>query len=287
MSIATALSSKTPRIPAIIRHCRRSDRGDLYIQGVRSGDDDVLQARDRSIPRGGTDECATDGRVHLELPHPVLRLYRRQYRSRRQRCPMAVELRATESSSTLSQPTHSYGIAGTYTVTLVVKDNGDAVGTISKPVTVTAPPPINQPPVAIFTSSCSGLSCTFTNGSTDDGSVTASSWDFGDNSGSSAIQNPTYTYAAGGSYEVTLTVTDNMGTIGTVKHTVTVTVPPPPNQPPVADFTPSCADLTCTFTDNSADDGSVTAWIWNFGDNSGSAAIQNPAIPTRLEAATR
>jgi PKD repeat protein len=131
--------------------------------------------------------------------------------------------------------------------------------------------------VAIFTSSCSELSCTFTNGSTDDGSVTASSWDFGDNSGSSAIQDPTYTYAAGGSYEVTLTVTDNMGAIGTIKHTVTVTAPPPPNQPPVADFTSSCADLTCTFTDSSGDDGSVTAWSWDFGDNSGSVEAQNPS----------
>ena len=181
------------------------------------------------------------------------------------------------TSSTLSQPSHSYGVAGTYAVTLVVKDNGEAAGTISKPVTVTAPPPTNQPPVAIFTSSCSELSCTFTNGSTDDGSVTASSWDFGDNSGSSAIQDPTYTYAAGGSYEVTLTVTDNMGAIGTIKHTVTVTAPPPPNQPPVADFTSSCADLTCTFTDSSGDDGSVTAWSWDFGDNSGSVEAQNPS----------
>jgi PKD repeat protein len=116
-----------------------------------------------------------------------------------------------------------------------------------------------------------------TNGSTDDGSVTASIWDFGDNSGSSAIQNPSHTYAAGGTYEVTLTVTDNMGTTGTIKQTVTVTAPPPPNQPPVADFTSSCADLTCTFTDGSGDDGSVTAWSWDFGDSSGSLAIQNPS----------
>ena len=181
------------------------------------------------------------------------------------------------SSSTLRQPTYSYGAAGTYTVTLVVKDNEGAAGTMSKTLTVTAPPPPNQPPVANFTSSCSGLSCTFTDGSTDDGSVTAWSWDFGDNSGSSATQNPSYAYAAGGSYEVTLTVTDNNGVTGTIKHTVTVTAPPPPNQPPVGDFTWSCADLTCTFTDGSTDDESVTAWSWDFGDNSRGSAIQNPS----------
>lgn len=36
---------------------------------------------------------------------------------------------------------------------------------------------------------------------------------------------------------------------------------------PVADFTASCADLTCSFTDESTDpDGSVVAWRWSFGD---------------------
>ena len=180
------------------------------------------------------------------------------------------------SSSSLRQPTHAYGAAGTYTVTLVVKDNGGATGTISKPVTVAAPPPPNQPPVAAFTSSCTDLSCSFTDGSTDDGTVAAWSWTFGDNSGSSATQNPSYVYAAGGSYEVALTVTDNKAATGTVKHTVTVTAPPPPNQPPVADFTWSCTGLTCSFTDGSTDDGSVTAWTWDFGDNSGSSAEPSP-----------
>ena len=56
--------------------------------------------------------------------------------------------------------------------------------------------------------------------------MTAWNWAFGDNSGSVTIQNPSYTSAAGGSYEVTLTVMDNNGASGTV--TKTVTVPPVP-----------------------------------------------------------
>jgi PKD repeat protein len=52
--------------------------------------------------------------------------------------------------------------------------------------------------------------------------------------------------------------------------------PPPPNAPPVASFTFSCEELTCTFTDTSVDpDGSVTAWSWTFGDSAGSA-LQHP-----------
>ena len=50
----------------------------------------------------------------------------------------------------------------------------------------------------------------------------------------------------------------------------------PGNNPPVADFTFSCTDLSCDFTDASTDsDGSITDWEWDFGDGSSSTA-QNP-----------
>jgi chitodextrinase len=67
----------------------------------------------------------------------------------------------------------------------------------------------NNPPVANFTSSCNALTCTFTNTSTDvGGSIASSSWTFGDNSTSTATS-PSHTYAAGGTYSVSLTVRDN------------------------------------------------------------------------------
>lgn len=90
-------------------------------------------------------------------------------------------------------------------------------------------PPPNAAPTANFTYSCSGLTCTFTDGSTDsDGTIAAWSWNFGDN-GTSTAQNPSRTYAAAGSYAVTLTVTDNAGATGTTSQTVTVTAPAPDN----------------------------------------------------------
>ena len=53
--------------------------------------------------------------------------------------------------------------------------------------------------------------------------------------------------------------------------------PPPPNQPPVAAFTPSCTYLVCSFTDASSDpDGSVAGWRWTFGDG-GTATTQSPS----------
>jgi serine protease len=84
------------------------------------------------------------------------------------------------------------------------------------------PPPVNVPPVAAFTFSCSGLTCSFTDASTDaDGSVVAWAWNFGDGATSSA-QHPSRTFAAGGTYTITLTVTDNDGATDTVSQSVTV-----------------------------------------------------------------
>jgi PKD repeat protein len=95
----------------------------------------------------------------------------------------------------------------------------------------------NQAPVAGFTSSCSGLACTFTDTSTDsDGTIASRSWAFGDG-GTSTATNPSHTYAAGGTYTVTLTVTDSGGATSTTTRSVTVTAPggdPDPATPTLA-----------------------------------------------------
>ncbi len=50
----------------------------------------------------------------------------------------------------------------------------------------------------------------------------------------------------------------------------------PGNQAPTADFSASCTDLTCAFTDASDDaDGTVASWSWTFGDG-GSSPDQSP-----------
>ena len=80
----------------------------------------------------------------------------------------------------------------------------------------------NVPPVANFSDSISGLSVNFTDSSTDsDGTIASRSWNFGDSSTSTAT-NPSHTYAAGGTYSVSLTVTDNSGATNTKTQSVTV-----------------------------------------------------------------
>ncbi len=83
-------------------------------------------------------------------------------------------------------------------------------------------PPANNPPTADFSYSCSGLTCNFTDLSTDsDGSISTRSWNFGDGT-SSTTTNPSKTYATGGDYTVTLTVTDNGGLQGSTSKKVSV-----------------------------------------------------------------
>jgi PKD repeat protein len=62
----------------------------------------------------------------------------------------------------------------------------------------------------------------FTDTSTDaDGTIVAWHWNFGDGF-ASAVQSPAYTYDAGGTYTVSLTVTDDDGATDTVSHDLTV-----------------------------------------------------------------
>ncbi len=126
--------------------------------------------------------------------------------------------------------------------------------------------PENQPPSASFTPSCSHLACSFTNTSTDDGTMTHA-WAFGD-AGSSTEMSPSYTYATAGTFDVTLTVTDDGGATDVATATVTTSLPPQ-NVPPTASFSASCTGLTCTFTNLSSDDGTMSH-AWSFDDGLGS-----------------
>src|SRR3989441_195217 len=177
------------------------------------------------------------------------------------------------TGSTAQNPSHTYSAGGSYTVTLTVTDNQGAQNSVTHSV---APSQPNQPPTAAFTASCPALTCSFTDQSSDpDGTIATWRWDFGDGSAAGTTRNPSHTYSTGGSYTVTLTVTDNQGAPNSVTHSV---APSQPNQPPTAAFTASCPALTCSFTDQSSDpDGTIATWRWDFGDGSAAGTTRNPS----------
>ena len=132
----------------------------------------------------------------------------------------------------------------------------------------------NAAPTANFSSSCTDLTCSFTDLSSDgDGQVMTYAWEFGDEGGS-AQKNPTFTFAADGEVSVSLTVTDDVGAEDAITKSVTLTLPAAGG--PTADFGVTCSSLDCTFEDlSSHPDGTIVSWAWEFGDG-GESAAQHP-----------
>jgi len=126
-------------------------------------------------------------------------------------------------------------------------------------------------PTANFSFSTSGLTATFTDASTDaGGTISTHAWTFGDGATSSAT-NPSHTYAAAGTYNVTETVTDSVnGSTNAKTSAVTVASS---GGTPTANFSFVTSGLTATFTDSSTDaGGTISTHAWAFGDGATSSA---------------
>ncbi|HKN64645.1 MAG TPA: PKD domain-containing protein [Gemmatimonadaceae bacterium] len=164
-------------------------------------------------------------------------------------------------------PSHSYTADGSYTVTLSITDGDGQTTNISHDVSVVA----SKPPTASFTSSCAGRSCGFDgNGSSDDLGIVSRTWTFGDGSSAANVVAPNHSYAANGTYSVSLTVTDGEGHTASVSHNVTVV-----DAPPVARFTYSCDNkASCTFDGrSSSDDVGIASYWWQFGIGTASGSV--------------
>ncbi|MGZ4803917.1 MAG: PKD domain-containing protein, partial [Acidimicrobiia bacterium] len=86
---------------------------------------------------------------------------------------------------------------------------------------------VNTPPVAAFTTQMQDRTVTVNgSGSTDsDGQIVSYAWTFGDGSTASGATPPSHTYAVAGSYDITLTVTDDQGATNSITKSVTATDP--------------------------------------------------------------
>lgn len=110
-------------------------------------------------------------------------------------------------------------------------------------------------PAAIFSVGGAGLSRSFSDLST--GSPTSWSWAFGDG-GTSTLASPSHTYAAPGTYNVCLTVS-NACSSATTCQSITVSC-----NAASASFSYSVNNLSASFTNTTT--GSLIGQTWNFGD---------------------
>ena len=173
------------------------------------------------------------------------------------------------SSSSQSNPSHTYNAPGTYYVKLTAISSGGCLKDTTKAVVV------NPLPAANFgsTNVCVGASTNFTDASTISlpDSVVNWKWLFGDGSPINFLQNPSHTFLTAGVFKSKLLVTSNHGCKDTIKQNVNVYA-----LPSVA-FTASdasgCAPLCVTFTDQSTvASGIIKSWVWDFGNGTSSTA---------------
>jgi gliding motility-associated-like protein len=166
--------------------------------------------------------------------------------------------------------------AGNYTIT-ITDANGCSIDTT---VTVTQPAAIVVAFSADTINGCAPLCTGLLDATTDPGgTITKWNWSYSDG-GSDTVQNPRHCFTTPGSYNVTLTVTDNHGCTGTLTINNMITV----YSAPVAAFTfgPQPAYInspTINFTDNSTDAYGIAGWLWNFNDplNDAPSTQQNPS----------
>ncbi|WP_421875093.1 PKD domain-containing protein [Marinoscillum sp.] len=111
------------------------------------------------------------------------------------------------STSTLSDPSHTYSASGTYTIVLEMTTVSSCVYIQERTLTI-------NPLVDVdfsFSNVCDGEEVSFVNNSTiSSGSNISYLWDFGDGTSSSQV-NPDHTYSTYGEYSVSLTAESNRG----------------------------------------------------------------------------
>lgn len=161
--------------------------------------------------------------------------------------------------SDVQNPAHTYSQTGNYNVSLKVINSDGCTATLLKRAYIS----VNNVKAAFantVSSKCSPKKVSFQNNSTGNGRLVFK-WLFG-NGDSSVVQNPEYTYAAGGNYTVKLTVQNEFGCEDIISKTITVENPVSADF--TADITKACkAPVAIHFTNQLL---SGNNYYWDFGD---------------------
>lgn len=168
-------------------------------------------------------------------------------------------------TSNEANPLYTYEDGGTFDVVLTIED-GDGFTAVTDAITIV----VNGAPVAEVSSDLNGgeasIDISFIGDqSTDDVGIESYLWTFEPGQTSTDV-NPLHTFTTAGTYNVTLTVTDEGGLEDTTTIEIIITAP---NQAPVAvassNVTGGIVPLEVEFTgDQSTDDLGVESYLWTF-----------------------
>jgi PKD repeat protein len=131
------------------------------------------------------------------------------------------------NSSTQPIVSHSYSNSGTYNIKLTVTDNLGATGTATGQIIISGGGGGNQNPVAVATASKSqasineSISFDGSQSYDNDGQISQYLWEFGDGNSSTQAM-ATHSYSNSGTYNIKLTVTDNLGAKGTATGQIVI-----------------------------------------------------------------
>ncbi len=175
------------------------------------------------------------------------------------------------STGTGVKPMHTYISGGTFTIVLTVTDDAGTTGKAYSTATIGLG---NLPPVANIKGPYTGtvgvaLKFDGSVSNDPDGSISSYSWDFGDSTTGTGAK-PSHIYTSAHVYNVTLTVTDDIGASNSATTTATIT-DAQVNQPPVAAPNGSYSGtvgMVIKFDGSASNDpdGSIVSYDWDFGD---------------------
>jgi len=174
--------------------------------------------------------------------------------------------------SNIQSPTHVYTATGTYDVTFTVTDSNSNSDTDETTATISETPPLVAEAGGPYTGNIYNP-VKFTGSASGGTSPYSYYWDFGDG-GSGTGQSPSHQYNAMGTYDVTLTVTDDVGNSDTDETIVTIIE----YEGPVANaYGPysGTVDEVVHFTGSASGGTSPYSYYWDFGDG-GSSTKQSP-----------
>ncbi len=175
------------------------------------------------------------------------------------------------AGSSEMNPSHTFTVPGTYTVSLQVFNNAGSNST-QKPGYITVTRLSSPRPVVKFTSNkTSGyapLAVKFTDSTT--GSPIMWNWSFGDdtwfNTTTASQKSPAHVYTNAGTFNAQLIACNASGCNTTAPaRTITVTIQTPPVVKFTTNKTSGYAPLAVKFTDSTT--GSPIMWNWSFGDD--------------------